>query len=74
MACEKNLKALLIIAELKDWLKSMPSDEAIVQFRQMIQKLKSLSAERDQQEKLYMTQVFHECAHLNLQAKRAIEK
>ena len=39
---------MLIIAELKDWLKSMPSDEAIVQFRQMIQKLKSQSAERDQ--------------------------
>lgn len=44
MVKERNLKAKLIVAELREWTSNMPSQhEAITAFSQMIQSLKTKS-------------------------------
>lgn len=72
-AGKKNLRAKLIVAELKEWASGMEHSEAIVRFREMLRNLRTRSQLRDDQERIYMKGVFRECAHLNLMAKRAIE-
>ena len=75
MAKERNLKAKLIVAELRNWAAQMDNhQEAVMAFLQMITNLKLKSHKRNEQQRSFLKTLFHKSAHLNLLASRAIEK